>query len=182
MKYPQATLSHHFADINKMVNHQENNLIPISDKINSSNYLELTTVNKSLSPNWEILSVEKAQQAIVAQTNPTETDNLEEAKLAIQRRSHAVLWNLLISERGRSIIVKAAEYQIPYDEEFDSLTKLLFQIDDYEQLLEEAKNYNINWDISEYDPIGLEDAVFEAEQAEKQGVYDQHMDYLESRI
>ena len=39
----------------------------------------------------------------------------------------------------------------------------MVDIDKYEYLLEKAKDYCIDWDISEYDPIALEQELEEAE-------------------
>jgi hypothetical protein len=39
----------------------------------------------------------------------------------------------------------------------------LQDIDQYEYLLEKAKDYCVDWDTSEYDPVALEQAIDEAE-------------------
>ena len=39
----------------------------------------------------------------------------------------------------------------------------MVDIDKYECLLEKAKDYCVDWDISEYDPLALEQLIEEAE-------------------
>lgn len=164
---------------------QENKIITISDKINSYSNDELISMTKSVSPNWEHLSTSKAKEAL--QFYPDNSfsqviDNLDEAKKAIQRRSHAVLWEMLISDRGQTIIAKAKEYSIPYDEEAINLLELIDLIDEYELLLKEAEEYNIDWDISQYDPVALAQEIEYVKRCETEGNNDLHRDYLESRI
>jgi hypothetical protein len=39
----------------------------------------------------------------------------------------------------------------------------MVDIDNYEYLLAKAKDYCVDWDISEYDPLALEELIEEAE-------------------
>lgn len=165
---------------------QENKIITISDKINSYSNDELISMTKSVSPNWETLSINKAQETILNfypdNSFSQVIDNLDEARKAIQRRSHAVLWEMLISDRGQTIIAKAKEYSIPYDEEAINLLELIDLIDEYELLLKEAEEYNIDWDISQYDPVALAQEIDYVKRCETESNNDLHKDYLESRI
>ena len=54
-------------------------------------------------------------------------------------------------------------YNIPYETYGDNYYQLMVDIDKYEYLLEKAKDYCVDWDTSEYDPIALEQAIDEAE-------------------
>ena len=45
----------------------------------------------------------------------------------------------------------------------DNYYQLMVDIDKYEYLLERAKDYCVDWDISEYDPLALEQTIEEAE-------------------
>lgn len=172
MKYPQTT--------------QENKIITISGRINSYSNDELISMTKSVSPNWESLSINKAKEKILNfypdNSFSQVIDNLDEARKAIQRRSHAVLWEMLISDRGQTIIAKANKYSIPYDEEAINLLELIELVDEYELLLAEAEEYNINWDISQYDPIALTQEIDYVRRSETEGNNDLNRDYLESRI
>jgi len=58
---------------------------------------------------------------------------------------------------------KANLYNIPYESYGDDYYQLMQDIDKYEYLLEKAKEYCVDWDISEYDPIALEQGIEEAE-------------------
>jgi hypothetical protein len=60
-------------------------------------------------------------------------------------------------------IERANLYNIPYKTYGDDYYRLMVDIDRYEYLLEKAKDYCIDWDTSEYDPVLLEQEVEEAE-------------------
>jgi hypothetical protein len=60
-------------------------------------------------------------------------------------------------------IERASLYNIPYKSYGDDYYRLMFDIDHYEYLLEKAKDYCVDWDTSEYDPIALEQELEEAE-------------------
>jgi hypothetical protein len=73
-----------------------------------------------------------------------------------------------INERAREAFIeeqieRAMAYNIPYETYGDDYYQLMQDIDKYEYLLEKAKDYCVDWDISEYDPIALEQAIEEAE-------------------
>ena len=60
-------------------------------------------------------------------------------------------------------IKRASLYNIPYENYGDNYYQLMVDIDKYEYLLERAKDYCVDWDISEYDPLALEQTIEEAE-------------------
>jgi hypothetical protein len=60
-------------------------------------------------------------------------------------------------------IDRANFYNIPYELYGDNYYQLMQDIDQYEYLLEKAKDYCVDWNSSEYDPIALEQAIDEAE-------------------
>jgi len=60
-------------------------------------------------------------------------------------------------------IERASLYNIPYKIYGDNYYGLMVDIDNYEYLLEKAKDYCVDWDTSEYDPVALEQAIDEAE-------------------
>lgn len=60
-------------------------------------------------------------------------------------------------------IERACLYNIPYENYGDNYYQLMVDIDEYEYLLEKAKDYCVDWDTSEYDPVALEQAIEEAE-------------------
>lgn len=60
-------------------------------------------------------------------------------------------------------IDRAMVYNIPYQSYGDDYYRLMQDIDKYEFLLEKAEQFGIYWDISEYDPLALEQEIEEAE-------------------
>ena len=73
-----------------------------------------------------------------------------------------------ISARAREAFIEAQIeranlYNIPYETYGDNYYGLMVDIDKYEYLLEKANDYCVDWDMSEYDPLALEQAIEEAE-------------------
>ena len=60
-------------------------------------------------------------------------------------------------------VEKANLYNIPYKTYGDNYYGLMLDIDKYEYLLAKARDYCVDWDISEYDPVALEQAIEDAE-------------------
>jgi hypothetical protein len=73
-----------------------------------------------------------------------------------------------IGERAREAFIeeqieRANLYNISYESYGDNYYGLMQDIDKYEYLLERAKDYCVDWDISEYDPVALEQEIEAAE-------------------
>ncbi|KAF4531104.1 hypothetical protein B566_EDAN019133, partial [Ephemera danica] len=85
--------------------------------------------------------------------------NMDSAKEAMSRMAKRVYDNMLGSERGEELLSKAEEYNIPYEEDCINWLKLINDVESYEELLAEAEEYNIAWDLSEYDPVGLQQEI-----------------------
>ncbi len=73
-----------------------------------------------------------------------------------------------IGERAREAFIeeqieRASLYNIPYETYGDNYYGLMQDIDKYEYLLGNAADYCIDWDISEYDLVALEQAIEEAQ-------------------
>ncbi len=60
-------------------------------------------------------------------------------------------------------IERASFYNIPYKSYGENYYQLMIDIDKYEYLLEKAKDYCVDWDISEYDLLALEQEIEVAE-------------------
>ena len=58
---------------------------------------------------------------------------------------------------------RAFQYNIPFDLENINILRLEQQIDEYEELLTTAREQGIYWDISQYDPVALEQAIDDQE-------------------
>lgn len=85
-------------------------------------------------------------------------EDIKEAFGNLAKRTYV---KMLESERGKKILSKARKYNIPYDKSEKSIDwlKLISEVDGYESMLEEAKEQGITWDIGEYDPVGLRQAL-----------------------
>ena len=57
---------------------------------------------------------------------------------------------------------RARKYNIPFDAKTVDYHELSRKIDEYEFLLDEAKRWDISWDIKVYDPVALEQELEEA--------------------
>jgi hypothetical protein len=101
--------------------------------------------------------------------NITETPKFHEAKSQNVELSDSARETFArIGARAREVFIedqieRAMAYNIPYESYGDDYYRLMQDIDQYEFLLEKAKEYCVDWDISEYDPLALEQEIEEAE-------------------
>jgi len=109
----------------------------------------------------------RSGQALPA--NITETPKFLEAKTESQELPESSKETFArISLRAREAFIdeqieRASLYNIPYKSYRDDYYRLMVDIDHYEYLLEKARDYCVDWDISEYDPLALEQELEEAE-------------------
>ncbi|UXM65470.1 hypothetical protein [Megaira polyxenophila phage MAnkyphage_25.80] len=108
----------------------------------------------------------------------------KEKKLEISASSRETMDR--IGERARKAFIKeqmarADKYNIPYNcYNFDFL-ELSYEIDRYEMLLEEAKDLGIYWEISDYDPVALEQEIESYKESERKERNIMYSDYMYSR-
>lgn len=101
--------------------------------------------------------------------NITETPKFHEAKSEpVELSDSAKETFARIGARAREAFIeaqieRAMVYNIPYESYGDDYYKLMQDIDQYEFLLEKAKEYCVDWDTNEYDPLALEQEIEEAE-------------------
>jgi siroheme synthase (precorrin-2 oxidase/ferrochelatase) len=175
--------------INNLINHGTIELISYELSEENVQGLEeisvakaIETLKKMLLPTKEAVQVfsnlEQARlsvkiynerQAVKLPANITETPKFYEAKnepveLSVSTRDTFAR----IGERAREAFIeeqveRANLYNIPYKNYGDDYYRLMVNIDKYEYLLEKAKDYCVDWDISEYDLMALEQAIEEAE-------------------
>jgi hypothetical protein len=122
-------------------------------------------------------NLEAAREAIKIfneRNNIKLTDNITEIPKFSENKAEPVNLSERTKETFVGIGIKAREafieeqleramlYNIPYQTYGDNYYKLMTDSDHYEFLLEKAEELNINWDISKYDPIALEQAIEEA--------------------
>jgi cation diffusion facilitator CzcD-associated flavoprotein CzcO len=109
--------------------------------------------------------------------NITETPKFHEAKSERVELSNLARETFArIGVRAREAFIeaqieRAMAYNIPYENYGDDYYRLMQDIDKYEFLLEKAKEYCVDWDTSEYDPLALEQEIEEAE----------HLAYLQNQ-
>ena len=142
----------------------------------------IKTLKKMLLPTKEVVQVfsnlEQARlavkiynerQAVKLPANIKEVPKFHEAKnepveLSASSRDRFAR----IGERAREAFIeeqieRANFYNISYELYRDNYYQLMQDIDQYEYLLGKAEDYCVDWDISEYDPLALEQAIEEAE-------------------
>lgn len=147
-------------------------------------------LSKVISPNEsrQLLSnMDKLKEALLIQLNREPTDYLPEnitttpvfskiEEQSIELSDSARKTFARIGARAREAFIedqieRAMDYNIPYESYSDDYYRLMQDIDKYEFLLEKAKEYCVDWDISEYDPLALEQEIEEAE----------HLAYLQNQ-
>lgn len=174
--------------LSKDIFFQAKNRTKINSIPNNSSTLRensVTKAKKALTKNllapreaMQMLSnLEAAREAIKIfneRNNIKLPDNITEIPKFSENKAEPVNLSERIKESFVRIGIKAREafieeqleramlYNIPYQTYGDNYYKLMTDIDHYEFLLEKAEELNINWDISEYDLIALEQAIEEA--------------------
>lgn len=91
-----------------------------------------------------------------------------------------------IGERARKAFIneqikRADKYNIPYDPHTINYYELSKEIDQYEFLLEEIKEWDISWDIKIYDPVALRQELEECRAKYWGKVQLMRSDYFSSR-
>ena len=82
---------------------------------------------------------------------------------------------------ARQQVARAKKYNVPYSFYTVDIYELSKEIDRYEFLLREAKDLGIYWDISEYDPVALEQEIEEHKESERRSNNLMYSDYYSSR-
>ena len=182
--------------INNSVKH--GTIEPVTFKLSAVSKLEELSVAKAkevlrkmLLPSKEAVQVfsnlEQLREAvkIYNERTPKEQlpDNITEAS-----KFHEPLDNQIENARkqvqesfARQQVARAKKYNVPYSFYTVDIYELSKEIDRYEFLLEEAKNLGIYWDISEYDPVALEQEIEEYKESERRSNNLMYSDYFYSR-
>ena len=96
--------------------------------------------------------------------------------------SHRVDVRFLSSERGGDLLRKAIYYKIPLDKYNINRYDLIDEVAEYELLLEEAYRIGIDWDISEYDPVALQQEIDYYERQEREAQMDLYHSFYNPRV
>ena len=169
---------------------------------NATSYgrIEPSTCKLSAVSRLEELSVAKAKEAVQVFAN---LEQLRKAvKIFNERKSkeqlpaniteapkfHEPLDNQIENPRkqvqesfARQQVARAKKYNVPYSFYTVDIYELSKEIDRYEFLLREAKDLGIYWDISEYDPVALEQEIEEYKESERRSNNLMYSDYYSSR-
>ena len=115
------------------------------------------------------VKIHNERKATELPTNITETPKFHEAKTeSLELPESAKETFARIITRAKEVFIeeqieRANFYNISYELYGDNYYQLMQDIDQYEYLLEKAKDYCVDWDTSEYDPVALEQLIEEAE-------------------
>lgn len=130
---------------------------------------EAVQVFSNLEQLRKAVKIHNQRQSAKLPASITETPKFYEAKTeSVELSVSSKETFARISERAREAFIeeqieRANLYNIPYKTYGDNYYQLMVDIDKYEYLLERAKYYSVDWDISEYDPVALEQEIEEAE-------------------
>ena len=176
----------------------------------AKNHTNINSVFNSAS-SLEDFSVDKAKEALRKMLLPTKEgvqvfSNLEQLREAVkifnERKAkeqlpaniteapkfHEVLDDQIENVRkqvqesfARQQVTRAKKYNVPYSFYTVDIYELSKEIDRYEFLLGEAKDLGIYWDISEYDPVALEQEIEAYRESEIRSNNLMYSDYFYSR-
>ena len=138
------------------------------------------TLRKMLLPSKEVFSnLEQLREAVKISNerqckeqlpaNITEAPKFHEAKSEPVELSQSAKETFVrIGFKAREAFIeeqieRATLYNIPYKSYGENFYQLMIDIDKYEYLLGKANDYCVDWDISEYDLVALEQAIEDAE-------------------
>ena len=130
---------------------------------------EAMQVFSNLEAAREANEIFKQRSAQALPANIAETPKFHEAKTESLELSDSAkeTFARIITRAKEAFIEEQIEranfYNISYELYGDNYYQLMQDIEQYEYLLEKAKDYCVDWDSSEYDPIALEQAIDEAE-------------------
>ena len=97
----------------------------------------------------------------IIKAHECEQIELSQRTIEIQQEKHTANDNY-IGEYEKLVIEKAIAYNMPVVMNNLDMTKLCHEVEDYEWLLDQASNKLIDWDTSNYDPNGLQQAINDA--------------------
>jgi hypothetical protein len=130
---------------------------------------EAVQVFSNLEQLRQAVKISNERQVAKLPDNLTELPKFHEAKtesLELPESTKETFARIVIRVREEFVeeqIERANFYNIPYETYGDNYYQLMQDIDQYEYLLEKAKDYCVDWDTSEYEPLALEQELEEAE-------------------
>ena len=130
---------------------------------------EAVQVFSNLEQLRQAVKISNERQVAKLPDNITELPKFHEAKnepVELSASTRDIFTRIITRAKEAFIeeqIERANFYNISYELYGDNYYQLMQDIDQYEYLLEKAKDYCVDWDSSEYDPVALEQVIEEAE-------------------
>ncbi len=84
----------------------------------------------------------------------------------LARKAKSVYERYLVSEEGKQLLLKAHEYEIPYDMANIDILTLRDKVEEFEEVIQRANEYGINWKSFGYDILAIEQEMFDLDQEE----------------
>lgn len=95
----------------------------------------------------------------------------------LARKAKSVYERYLVSEEGKQLLLKAHEYEIPYDIANIDILMLRDKVEEFEEVIQRANEYGINWKSFGYDILAIEQEMFDLDQEENN-----YLDYERSQF
>jgi hypothetical protein len=130
---------------------------------------EAAQVFSNLEQLRKAVKISNERQATKLPANITEIPKFHEAKtesLELPESAKETFARIITIAKEAFVkeqIERANFYNISYELYGNNYYRLMQDIDRYEYLLKKVKDYCVDWDISEYDPVALEQAIEDAE-------------------
>lgn len=84
----------------------------------------------------------------------------------LARKAKNVYERYLASEQGKELLLKANEYEIPYNPHDIDIIILRDKVEEFEEAIGKAAEYGIDWKNFGYDLIGIEQEIVDMQAAE----------------
>ena len=84
----------------------------------------------------------------------------------LARKAKSVYERYLVSEEGKQLLLKAHEYEIPYNMANIDILTLRDKVEEFEEVIQRANEYGINWKSFGYDILAIEQEMFDLDQEE----------------
>ena len=84
----------------------------------------------------------------------------------LARKAKNVYERHLASEQGKELLLKANEYEIPCNPHDIDIITLRDKVEEFEEAIEKAASFGINWREFGYDLLGIEQEIAEVQAAE----------------
>ena len=84
----------------------------------------------------------------------------------LARKAKSVYERYLVSEEGKQLLLKAHEYEIPYDIANIDILTLRDKVEEFEEVIQRANEYGVNWKSFGYDILAIEQEMSNIDQTE----------------